>query len=58
MLEYSDHIDIIDYKMKNIADENYLKQLNGYKNYIQSISEKSVNIYLYSILDNTLQKLN
>lgn len=58
MLEYENHIDIIDYKMKNITDENYLKQLNGYKNYIESISEKYVNIYLYSILDNNLQKLN
>ena len=58
MLEYNDHIDIIDYKMKNIADENYLKQLNGYKNYIESISNKNINIYLYSILDNKLEKLN
>ena len=58
MLEYDNHIDIIDYKMKNITDENYLKQLNGYKKYIEGISEKEVNIYLYSILDNTLQKLN
>jgi len=58
MLEYEKAIDIIDYKMKNITDENYLKQLNGYKNYIESISEKEVNIYLYSILDDTLHKLN
>ncbi|MBQ9071590.1 MAG: UvrD-helicase domain-containing protein [Bacilli bacterium] len=58
MLEYDNHIDIIDYKMKNITDENYLKQLNGYKNYIESISEKEVNIFLYSILDDTLQELN
>ncbi|MBR6690648.1 MAG: UvrD-helicase domain-containing protein [Bacilli bacterium] len=57
MLEYEKSIDIIDYKMKNITDENYLKQLNGYKTYIESISEKEVNIYLYSILDNTLLKL-
>ena len=58
MLEYNNHIDIIDYKMKNITDENYLKQLNGYKNYIESISNKNVNIYLYSILDDNLEKLN
>lgn len=58
MLEYDDHINIIDYKMKNIIDENYIKQLNGYKKYIENISEKNVNIYLYSILDNMLQKLN
>ena len=58
MLEYNNYIDIIDYKMKNITDENYLKQLNGYKDYIESISRKKVDIYLYSILDNHLQKLN
>ena len=57
MLEYEDHIDIIDYKMKNIADENYLKQLSGYKNYIEGISKKEVNTYLYSILDDRLQEL-
>jgi len=58
MLEYENHIDIIDYKMKNITDENYLKQLNGYKDYIESITKKKVDIYLYSILDDNLQKLN
>ena len=58
MLEYENYIDIIDYKMKNIIDENYLKQLNGYKKYIESISSKSVNIYLYSILNDKLEKLN
>ena len=58
MLEYDNHIDIIDYKMKNITDENYLKQLNGYKEYIESITKKNVEIYLYSILDDNLQKLN
>ena len=58
MLEYENYIDIIDYKMKNITDENYLKQLNGYKDYIESITKKKVDIYLYSILDDNLQKLN
>ena len=57
MLEYNDHIDIIDYKMKNITDENYLKQLNGYKKYIESITSKSVNIYLYSIIDYKLKEI-
>ncbi len=51
MLEYSDHIDIVDFKLKNTKDENYLKQLDGYKKYIGSISNKKINTYLYSILD-------
>ena len=57
MLEYIDYIDIIDYKMKNISDENYLKQLYGYKKYIESISKKNVNIYLYSIIDDELKEI-
>ena len=58
MLEYQDHIDIIDYKLKNITDEEYTKQLEGYKEYIKSISNKEVNIYLYSIIDELIRKLD
>lgn len=57
MIEYEDHIDIIDYKLSNITDENYLKQLNGYKDYVSSLENKKINIYLYSILGETLEKL-
>ena len=57
MFEYENYIDIIDYKLKNIDDEEYLKQLTGYKNYIYNKTKKDVNIYLYSILDNNLNKI-
>ena len=57
MLEYDSYIDIIDYKLKNIEDENYIKQLNGYKEYIKSITNKDVNIYLYSIMDENVSKI-
>ncbi len=57
MLEYENNIDIIDFKLKNVNDENYVKQLNGYKNYIEQISNKNVNIYLYSIIDETMNKI-
>ena len=57
MIEYSDHIDIIDYKLKDITDIHYIDQLKGYKTYIESINNKEVNIYLYSILDETLKKM-
>ena len=57
MLEYDDKIDIIDYKLSNVEDENYLKQLNGYKEYISKISNKDINIYLYSIASGELKKL-
>ncbi len=55
VLEYEKSISIIDYKMKNINDENYIKQLNGYKKYMESISDKNIKIYLYSILDDNLE---
>ena len=57
LLEYEDHFDIVDYKLSDITDENYLKQLNGYKKYISRKTKKPINIYLYSILTNELKKL-
>ena len=58
MLEYNNHIDIVDYKLKGITDENYIKQLNGYKEYIKKISNKEVSTYLYSILDEKVLQIN
>ncbi len=58
ILEYDDYINIIDYKLKNISDDNYRKQLSIYKKYIESISNKKVNTYLYSIMDDMLQKID
>ena len=51
MLEYDNHIDIIDYKLKDTTDAHYIDQLNGYKSYIETISNKPVYTYLYSIID-------
>jgi len=58
MLEYDDYINIIDYKLKNIDDLAYIKQLNGYKQYIESISNKRVYLYLYSIINDELKKID
>ena len=57
LVEYQDKFRIIDYKLKDITDEAYLNQLNGYKKYIESISNKEVEIYLYSIINENLKKL-
>ena len=56
MLEYEDEIKIIDYKLKNIDDINYIKQIEGYREYISSITNKRVTTYLYSFIDEKLQK--
>jgi len=55
LLEFKDEYKIIDYKLKNIVDKDYLKQLNGYKKYINNMTNKKVSIYLYSILDENLE---
>ncbi len=52
LIEYPDHIDIIDYKLSNIDDSAYIKQLKEYKECISTIKEKPINIYLYSINNN------
>lgn len=57
MIAYDDYIDIIDYKLSNIDDEAYASQLNGYKNYIESITNKKVNLYLYSLFKGEYRKL-
>lgn len=57
MIEHDNYIDIIDYKFKNIDDEAYHKQLIGYKNYIEKKTNKKVNIYLYSIMNNNLKNV-
>ncbi len=57
MLEYNDYIKIIDYKLKNITDTAYIKQLTGYKEYIEKVFNKKVYIYLYSINDNKLEEI-
>lgn len=57
MLEYPDYINIIDYKLSNINDDAYIKQLYGYKKYIERISKKKVNVYLYSIIKNELKEI-
>ena len=57
MLEYEDEIKIIDYKLKNIEDDAYIKQLNVYYEYMRSVSDKKISLYLYSIMDNQVKEV-
>ena len=57
MIEHDDYIDLVDFKLKNTKDEKYIKQLNGYKDYINSISNKKVNLYLYSIINESIDEI-
>lgn len=57
LIETPNKMIIIDYKLKEITDENYDKQLNGYKKVIKDKTSKEVDCYLYSILDSTFREV-
>lgn len=57
IIEYDYVLYIIDYKLKNIDDSEYQKQLSGYKKFIGSISDKKIKTYLYSVIDNELREV-
>lgn len=57
MIENDNEIIIIDYKLKNIDDDAYNEQLNGYGKYIASKTNKKISKYLYSIIDCKFKKI-
>ena len=58
LIEDKDKYIIIDYKLKNIDDDNYDKQLNGYRKYIENKMNKKCICYLYSILNENYREIN
>ena len=58
LVETPDKILIIDYKLNNVEDEAYIKQLSIYHKYISSKSNKPITTYLYSILDSSFKEIN
>lgn len=58
LLIYEDHVDIIDYKTKNIDDEAYDNQLEVYRKYISSVVDLPINLYLYSIIDCSYRRVD
>ena len=58
LLEDEDNMIIIDYKLKNIDDEYYDKQLNGYREFIENKTHKKTFCYLYSILDEKVREVD
>lgn len=58
LLEYEDKYVIIDYKTKNIDDEKYDEQVNGYRSYVKNFSgDKPIECYLYSIMTSEYRKV-
>ena len=57
LIDCGDKMVIVDYKLKNIDDEAYNKQLNGYRSYIEHKTNKKVDCYLYSIMDEKVREV-
>ena len=53
----NNEIDIVDFKLKNIAEEDYDKQLRTYKAYISSISDKPIKMYLLAALTGEVREV-
>lgn len=57
VLEYSDHIKLIDYKFANLDKEEYIEQLNVYYNYLKLITNKKINVYLVGVTNLEVKEL-
>ena len=57
LIENKDEVIIVDYKLKNIDDDAYNKQLLGYKEAISKITDKKILVYLYSIYDGIFKEI-
>ena len=51
LIETDDSLIVVDYKLKDINKSYYFDQVKGYMNYLKTISNKKIEGYLYSILD-------
>ena len=52
-----DEIDIIDFKLKNISEDAYDKQLITYKKYISTISDKPIKMYLLAAITGEVREV-
>jgi ATP-dependent helicase/nuclease subunit A len=54
---YDDHVDIIDYKLKGINDDEYIIQLQTYENYVKTILDLPIKKYLVSVIDDVIKEV-
>ena len=57
LIETDNEMIIVDYKLKNIEDAAYDKQLNGYRKVIEEKTNKKTSCYLYSIIDEKVREV-
>lgn len=58
LVVYPDHIDLIDYKAKDIDDPAYVKQLDAYSTYLKKVFARPISRYLLSIRDGVIKGVN
>lgn len=54
---YNDHIDLIDYKLKNIDKKEYNEQLNKYRSFLERKFKKRCNTFLISIIEERYEEV-
>lgn len=58
LIEFEDKILIIDYKLNDIDNEEYINQLSSYKEYIKSLNlKKEIHMYLFSFLEDKIKEI-
>lgn len=58
LLVYNDHVDIVDFKLSNIDDKEYDKQLNIYKDYVKQITSLPIRTFVTSIFKGDVREVN
>ncbi len=58
LIQTKDYMYIIDYKLSNLEDDNYKKQLLGYKKAMNQYLNKPIKCILYSLLDNEIKEIH
>lgn len=51
LIELDENMIIIDYKLKNVSIDKYMNQMKAYYDYISLLTDKPIDVYLYSIID-------
>lgn len=57
LVETPDNIYIVDYKLNNVEDDAYIKQLSIYEKFVATKSNKPITTYLYSIIDGSFKEI-
>ena len=58
LVETTDSLIVVDYKLSEINKDYYFDQVRGYMNYLRTISNKKIEGYLYSVLESDYLKVD